>query len=40
MTYLTTFTGIVNKTFRLEEWGACLAAMKDKSAIKAVIVFD
>lgn len=32
--------GIVNKTFKLEEWGECLAAMKDKSAIKAAIVFD
>jgi hypothetical protein len=32
--------GIVNKTFKLEDWGKCLAAMKDKSAIKAAIVFD
>jgi D-arabinitol dehydrogenase (NADP+) len=32
--------GIVNKTFKLEEWGACLESMKNKSAIKAAIVFD
>lgn len=32
--------GIVNKTFRLEEWAECLESMKNKSAIKAAIVFD
>ncbi|KAJ5329849.1 alcohol dehydrogenase [Penicillium brevicompactum] len=32
--------GIVNKTFKLEEWQACLDAMKDKSVIKAAMVFD
>lgn len=32
--------GIVNKTFKLEEWQACLDAMKNKSVIKAAIVFD
>jgi D-arabinitol dehydrogenase (NADP+) len=32
--------GIVNKTYRLEQWGECLEAMKNKSAIKAAIVFD
>jgi hypothetical protein len=32
--------GIVNKTYKLEQWADCLAAMKDKSAIKAAIVFD
>jgi D-arabinitol dehydrogenase (NADP+) len=32
--------GIVNKTFKLEEWAECLEAMKNKSAIKAAIVFD
>jgi len=32
--------GIVNKTFKLEQWGECLASMRDKSAIKAAIVFD
>lgn len=32
--------GIVNKTFKLEQWGECLEAMKNKSAIKAAIVFD
>lgn len=32
--------GIVNKTFQLEQWGECLKSMKDKTAIKAAIVFD
>jgi len=32
--------GIVNKTFKLEQWAECLEAMKNKSAIKAAIVFD
>jgi D-arabinitol dehydrogenase (NADP+) len=32
--------GIVNKTFKLEEWEQCLESMKNKSAIKAAIVFD
>jgi D-arabinitol dehydrogenase (NADP+) len=32
--------GIVNKTYKLEQWGECLEAMKNKSAIKAAIVFD
>ncbi|KAJ6007242.1 alcohol dehydrogenase [Penicillium herquei] len=32
--------GIVNKVFQLEEWQACLDAMKNKSVIKAAIVFD
>lgn len=32
--------GIVNKTFKLEQWGECLKAMADKSAIKAAITFD
>ena len=32
--------GIVNKTFKLDEWAACLKSMEDKSAIKAAIVFD
>ena len=32
--------GIVNKTFRLEEWGECLESMRNKSVIKAAIVFD
>ncbi|CAL5871882.1 uncharacterized protein PFLUO_LOCUS6136 [Penicillium psychrofluorescens] len=32
--------GIVNKTFKLEEWQACLDAMKNKSVVKAAIVFD
>ena len=32
--------GIVNKTFKLEQWGECLESMKNKSAIKAAIVFE
>jgi D-arabinitol dehydrogenase (NADP+) len=32
--------GIVNKTFRLDEWQECLDAMRNKSVIKAAIVFD
>ncbi|PYH96349.1 alcohol dehydrogenase [Aspergillus ellipticus CBS 707.79] len=32
--------GIVNKTFRIDQWEECLEAMKNKSAIKAAIVFD
>lgn len=32
--------GIVNKTFKLEQWKECLESMKNKSAIKAAIVFD
>lgn len=32
--------GIVNKTFKLEQWAECLESMKNKSAIKAAIVFD
>ena len=32
--------GIVNKTFKLEQWGDCLEAIRNKSAIKAAIVFD
>ncbi|OAL30573.1 chlorophyll synthesis pathway protein BchC [Fonsecaea nubica] len=32
--------GIVNKTFKLEQWAECLESMKNKSAIKAAIVFE
>ena len=32
--------GIVNKTFKLEEWHACLNAMKNKSVVEAAIVSD
>ncbi|KAL4932829.1 uncharacterized protein BDV17DRAFT_253886 [Aspergillus undulatus] len=32
--------GIVNQTFRLEQWEECLEAMRTKKAIKAAIVFD
>ncbi|RDW81183.1 zinc-dependent alcohol dehydrogenase family protein [Aspergillus mulundensis] len=33
-------TGIVNQTFRVEQWEECLEAMRTKKAIKAAIVFD
>ena len=32
--------GIVNRTFRLDEWEMCLEAMRNKSVVKAAIVFD
>ncbi|KAI2611172.1 GroES-like protein [Hypoxylon fragiforme] len=32
--------GIVNKVFKLEQWGEALQSIRDKSAIKAVIAFD
>jgi len=32
--------GIVNKVFKLEEYGKAMESIKDKSAIKAAIVFD
>ncbi|BFZ58291.1 hypothetical protein PYCC9005_005353 [Savitreella phatthalungensis] len=32
--------GIVNKTYKLEQWQEALDAVRDKSAIKAAIVFD
>ncbi|KAM0427309.1 hypothetical protein ACHAPT_007744 [Fusarium lateritium] len=32
--------GIVNKTFKLEQFGEALESIKNKSAIKAAIVFD
>ncbi|KAF8454518.1 chaperonin 10-like protein [Terfezia claveryi] len=32
--------GIVNKIFPLEKWGECLESMRNKTAIKAAIVFD
>ncbi|PNY28499.1 D-arabinitol dehydrogenase 1 [Tolypocladium capitatum] len=32
--------GIVNKTFKLEDFGKALESIKDKSAIKAAIVFE
>lgn len=32
--------GIVNKTFKLEQWAECLESMRNKSAVKAAIVFD
>jgi D-arabinitol dehydrogenase (NADP+) len=27
-------------TFKLEQWGECMEAIKNKTAIKAAIVFD
>ncbi|KAL2870460.1 zinc-dependent alcohol dehydrogenase family protein [Aspergillus lucknowensis] len=33
-------TGIVNQTFRVEQWEECLDAMRKKEVIKAAIVFD
>jgi D-arabinitol dehydrogenase (NADP+) len=33
-------SGIVNKVFKLEQWGECLESMRNKTAIKAAIVFD
>ncbi|KAG8405353.1 hypothetical protein J3458_022013 [Metarhizium acridum] len=32
--------GIVNKTFKLEEFDKALESIKDKTAIKAAIVFE
>lgn len=32
--------GIVNKTFTIDQWAECLEAMRNKSAIKAAIVFE
>jgi len=32
--------GIVNKTFTIEQWGEALESIRNKSAIKAAIVFD
>ena len=32
--------GIVNKTFKIEQWAECLESMKNKSAIKAAILFE
>ncbi|KAL4791699.1 chaperonin 10-like protein [Aspergillus venezuelensis] len=33
-------TGIVNQTFRVEQWEECLEAMRTKKVIKAAVVFD
>jgi D-arabinitol dehydrogenase (NADP+) len=33
-------SGIVNRVFKLEEWAECLESMRNKTAIKAAIVFD
>jgi D-arabinitol dehydrogenase (NADP+) len=33
-------SGIVNKTFKIDQWAECIEAMRNKSAIKAAITFD
>ncbi|KAL4989527.1 chaperonin 10-like protein [Aspergillus falconensis] len=33
-------SGIVNKVYKIEQWEECLEAMRNKSAIKAAIIFD
>ncbi|KAL2861516.1 chaperonin 10-like protein [Aspergillus pseudodeflectus] len=33
-------TGIINQTFKVEQWEECLEAMRTKKVIKAAIVFD
>jgi D-arabinitol dehydrogenase (NADP+) len=33
-------SGIVNKTFKLDQWAECLESIRNKSAIKAAITFD
>lgn len=32
--------GIVNKVYKIEQWEECLEAMRNKTAIKAAIIFD
>jgi len=32
--------GIVNKTYRIEQWAECLEAVQNQEVIKAAIVFD
>jgi len=32
--------GIVNKTYRVEEWDECLEAVRKQTVVKAAIVFD
>lgn len=32
--------GIVNKTYRIEEWAECLEAVRKQEIVKAAIVFD
>ena len=32
--------GIVNKTFTIDQWEECLESMRNKSAIKAAILFE
>lgn len=44
MEYLRTgklsFDGIVNKTFRLDEWADALEALEKQTVVKAAMVFD
>ncbi|KAF2774252.1 L-threonine 3-dehydrogenase [Teratosphaeria nubilosa] len=44
MEYLRTkklnFEGIVNKTYRIEQWAECLEAVRKQEVVKAAIVFD
>ena len=32
--------GIVSATYKIEEWGQCLEAMRKQEVVKAAIVFD
>ena len=32
--------GIVNRTFKLEEWGDCLRSLRDEGTVKAAVAFD
>ena len=32
--------GIVNKTYRIEEWAECLEAVRKQEVVKAAIVFN
>ncbi|KAA8617624.1 L-threonine 3-dehydrogenase [Pyrenophora tritici-repentis] len=32
--------GIADRTFRIEEWGECLEAVRRQEVVKAVVVFD
>jgi len=32
--------GIVNKVFKFEQWEECLESMRNKTVIKAAIIFD
>lgn len=32
--------GVVDRTYRIEEWGECLEAVRRQEVVKAAIVFD